>query len=244
MEFLTAFCNQTVVALQNAQLYHSLREEKEKIIDADAEARKKLARDLHDGPTQSVAAIAMRLNYTRLLLKNEPEKVTEELEKLEALARRTTKEIRTMLFTLRPVILETQGLVPALEHYLNQLEEETGMATHLTAPDLEERLDSEIEGVTFSIIEEAVNNAKKYAQAQNIWVRLGFEDNFFVATVEDDGEGFDLDGVLESYAQRGSLGLINMRERAELVDGTWNLESAIGQGTKMTLIVPLSGEEI
>jgi signal transduction histidine kinase len=244
MEILTAFCNQTVVALQNAQLYHSLREEKEKIIDADGEARKKLARDLHDGPTQSVAAIAMRLNYTRLLLEREPEMVEEELEKLEVLARRTTKEIRTMLFTLRPVILETQGLVVALERYLKQLEEEAGLLVHLEAPDPGDRLDSEIEGVAFSIIEEAVNNAKKYAQAQNIWVRLGFEDDLFVATVEDDGLGFDMAEVLDSYDQRGSLGLIHMRERAELVEGTWTIESAIGQGTKVTLIVPLPEEEI
>jgi signal transduction histidine kinase len=244
MEILTAFCNQTVVALQNAQLYHSLREEKEKIIDAEGEARKKLARDLHDGPTQSVAAIAMRLNYTRLLLEREPEMVKEELEKLEALARRTTKEIRTMLFTLRPVILETQGLVAALEQYLKQLEEEAGLVVHLEAPNLGGRLDTEIEGVAFSIIEEAVNNAKKYAQARNIWVRLGFEDDLFVATVEDDGLGFDVAEVLDSYDQRGSLGLINMRERAELVEGTWTIESAIGQGTKVMLIVPLPEEEI
>ena len=244
MEFLTAFCNQTVVALQNAQLYHSLREEKEKIVDAEGEARKKLARDLHDGPTQSVAAIAMRLNYTRLLLEREPEKVKEELEKLEALARRTTKEIRTMLFALRPVILETQGLVVALEQYLKRLEEAAGLVVHLEAPDLGDRLNTEIEGVAFSIIEEAVNNAKKYAQARNIWVRLGFEGDLFVATVEDDGRGFDVAEVLDSYAQRGSLGLINMRERAELVEGTWTIESAIGQGTKVTLIVPLPEEEI
>jgi signal transduction histidine kinase len=244
MEFLTAFCNQTVVALQNARLYHSLREEKEKIIDAEGEARKKLARDLHDGPTQSVAAIAMRLNYTKLLLEREPEKVKEELEKLEVLARRTTKEIRTMLFTLRPVILETQGLVVALEQYLKQLEEEAGLVVHLEAPDLGDRLDSEIEGVAFSIIEEAVTNAKKYAQARNIWVRLDFEDNLFVATVEDDGTGFDVAEVLDSYGQRGSLGLINMRERAELVEGTWDIKSAVGKGTKVTLITPLPEEEI
>jgi signal transduction histidine kinase len=244
IEFLTAFCNQTVVALQNAQLYHSLREEKEKIIDAEGEARKKLARDLHDGPTQAIAAIAMRLNYTRLLLEKEPEGVKEELEKIEALARRTTKEIRTMLFTLRPVILETQGLVAALEQYIRQLEEEAGPVAHLEAPDLDDRLNAEIEGVAFSIIDEAVTNAKKSAEAQNIWVRLGFEGDLFVVTVEDDGKGFNVAEVMNSYDQRGSLGLINMRERAELVEGTWTIESAIGQGTKVMLVVPLPEEEI
>jgi len=243
-EFLTTFCNLTVVALQNAQLSHSLREEKEKIIDTEREARNKLARDLHDGPTQSVAAIAMRLNYTKLLLERQPEKVKEELEKLETLARRTTKEIRTMLFALRPVILETQGLVVALEQYLKRSEEEAGLVVHLETPDLGDRLNTEIEGVAFSIIEEAVSNAKKYAQARNIWVRLGFEDDLFVATVKDDGQGFEVANVLDSYDERGSLGLINMRERAELVEGTWTIESAIGQGTKVTLIVPLPEEEI
>ncbi|MDH4137378.1 MAG: ATP-binding protein, partial [Anaerolineae bacterium] len=153
-------------------------------------------------------------------------------------------EIRTMLFTLRPVILETQGLVVALEQYLKRLEEEAGLVVHLEAADLGDRLDTEIEGVAFSIIEEAVTNAKKYAQARNIWVRLDFEDNLFVATVEDDGTGFDVAEVQDSYSQRGSLGLINMRERAELVEGTSTIESTIGRGTKVTLIVPLPEEEI
>ena len=75
-------------------------------------------------------------------------------------------------------------------------------------------------------------------------MRLGLEDDLFVATVEDDGRGFDVAEVLDSYAQRGSLGLINMRERAELVEGTSTIESAIGQGTKVMLIVPLPEEEI
>jgi signal transduction histidine kinase len=75
-------------------------------------------------------------------------------------------------------------------------------------------------------------------------VRLGFEDNLFVATIEDDGRGFDVAEVLDSYDQRDSMGLINMKERAELVEGTWTIESAIGRGTKVTLIVPLPGEEI
>jgi len=149
-----------------------------------------------------------------------------------------------MLFALRPVILETQGLVVALEQYLKRSEEEAGLVVHLETPDLGDRLNTEIEGVAFSIIEEAVSNARKYAQARNIWVRLGFEDDLFVATVKDDGQGFEVADVVDSYDERGSLGLINMRERAELVEGTWTIESAIGQGTKVTLIVPLPEEEI
>ena len=85
------------------------------MVEVEEDARTKLARDLHDGPTQSISAIAMRLNFVRLLLGRDPQKVKDELFKLENLARRTTKEIRTMLFTLRPVVLETQGLAAAVE---------------------------------------------------------------------------------------------------------------------------------
>jgi len=85
------------------------------MIEVQEEARKKLARDLHDGPTQSVSAIAMRLNLIRMMLTRAPEKVEDELIRAEDLARRTTKEIRHMLFTLRPLVLESQGLHAALE---------------------------------------------------------------------------------------------------------------------------------
>jgi Signal transduction histidine kinase len=119
-ELLVAVCNQAIVALQNAQLYQSLREEKERIVEVEEAERKKLARDLHDGPTQSIAAIAMRLNYVRMLLERQQDlnQTMEELTKIEELARRTTKEIRQMLFTLRPLILETQGLRAARSNIL------------------------------------------------------------------------------------------------------------------------------
>jgi signal transduction histidine kinase len=120
-ELLVAICNQAIIALQNAQLYQDLLAEKERIVEIEEDERKRLARDLHDGPTQSIAAIAMRLNYVRMLLNREPQKVGDELANIEDLARRTTKEIRQMLFTLRPIILETQGLTAALEQYIQKL---------------------------------------------------------------------------------------------------------------------------
>ncbi len=240
---LIAICNQAIVALQNAQLYQSLREEKERIVAVEEDARKKLARDLHDGPTQSIASIAMRVNYTRMLLEKstDKEQIFEELEQIEDLARRTTKEIRHMLFTLRPLILETQGLKAALEQYLKKLRETDTISFHLEAsPRVEKALDQEAQGVIFYIIEEAIGNARKHSQADNLWVRLYFpSSDVFVAEVEDDGKGFNVEAVQVSYDQRGSLGLINMHERAEMVNGQFNMSSAPGEGTKITLTVPL-----
>ena len=241
---LTAVCNQAIVALQNAQLYQSLQEEKERIVRVEEDERKRLARNLHDGPTQSIAAIAMRLNYVQMLLDREQDvqQTVSELAKIEDLARRTTKEIRHMLFTLRPLILETQGLKAALEQYANKLAETYDTPIHLEIrADVDQLLERSAQGIVWYIIEEAVNNARKHAEADNIWVRLYVHDRALVAEVQDDGAGFDVEAVQSRYDERGSLGLINMYERAELVNGTFSMASAPGEGTRNRLVVPLAG---
>ncbi|NIV31694.1 MAG: GAF domain-containing protein [Anaerolineae bacterium] len=243
-ELLTAICNQAIVALQNAQLYQSLREEKERIVQVEEDERKKLARKLHDGPTQSIAAIAMRLNYLRMMLDREQnlQQTAEELTRVEELARRTTKEIRHMLFTLRPLVLETQGLQVALEQYISKLAETDPTPIYLEASrEVDHLLDQHAQGVIFYIVEEAITNARKHGGAENIWVRLHVQGDTFIAQVEDDGCGFDVDAVQVRYDERGSLGMINMHERAELIGGTLTIVSAIGEGTRNTLTVPLQG---
>jgi signal transduction histidine kinase len=243
IEMLTAVCSQAMIAMQNAQLYQSLQQEKNRIVDIEENARKKLARDLHDGPTQSIAAIAMRLNYARKLAEHEPGKLDGELSKIEDLARRTTKEIRHMLFTLRPLVLETQGLTAALEQsILKSQETDPSVAIHLEAQPVENQMDLNMQGVVFYIIEEAVGNARKHARAHNVWVRLKAEPDAIIAEVQDDGEGFDVQGVTSAYESRGSLGMVNMRERAELINGILTLDSHPGKGTLITLAVPLHKE--
>jgi signal transduction histidine kinase len=244
IEVLAIFCNQATIALQNASLYQSLREERDKIVDKEEQARHKLARDLHDGPTQDVAAIAMRLNFARLLVERDPGRAKAELARLEDLAHRTVKEIRSMLFTLRPVILETEGLVAALNQHAGNLQENDGLPIEIDAERYVECLDTEAQGVVFAIIEEAVNNAKKHAQAMHIWVRLAVQGDVLIVQVADDGRGFDVEAVEGDYASRGSLGMINLKERAGLVGGTINIDSTPGQGTRITLLVPIAEEPI
>jgi signal transduction histidine kinase len=242
VELLVAICNQAIIALQNAQLYQDLMAEKERIVEIEEDERKRLARNLHDGPTQSIAAIAMRLNYVRVLLNRDPNKVGQELANIEDLARRTTKEIRQMLFTLRPIILETQGLTAALEQYFQKLEETDSIHYHLQAHPVEEHLDMDAQGHIFYIIDECITNARKYAHANHVWVRLGIRDSSFVAQVEDDGSGFDVAAIQARYDERGSLGMINLHERTELLGGKLRIESAPGKGTRITVIVPLVSE--
>ena len=243
VELLTLYCNQATIALQNASLYQSLREERDKIVGKEEEARHKLARELHDGPTQDVAAIAMRLNFARLLLERDPKRARAELERLEDLAHRTVKEIRSMLFALRPIILETEGLVAALKQHAENLRQNEGLPVEIDPEGYRDCLDLETQGVVFAILEEALNNARKHAHASRVWLRLAVKDDLFVAEVIDNGRGFDVESVEKNYRSRGSLGLINLRERADLIGGTVNIESVEGEGTCVTLVVPISEEK-
>lgn len=237
--FLSMLCNQATIALQNAQLYQKLEEERDRIIGSEEELRHWLARELHDGPTQTISALAMRLNYARMVLEREPEKAKAELADLEKLARHATREIRTTLFKLRPVALETQGLRAALEQYAARLQETGGPPMQLHIEEPPTRLEPNVETTVFAIVEEAINNARKHADASLITVRVAPYRDLLVVTVHDNGKGFDVKAVERSYDQRGSLGLLNMRERAELIGGKLELDSKPGQGTTVTLAVPL-----
>jgi len=233
---------QAVIAVQNAKLYQDLVEEKTRMVDVQEETRKKLARDLHDGPTQSVAAIAIRINLTRRMLKKDVKTADEELQKIEELALRTTKEVRHMLFTLRPLILESQGLTAALEAMAEKMRETFSQNVIVNVDEaVLENMEMGKQGVIFYIIEEATNNARKHANAFHIWVRLRtFETDIALLEIEDDGLGFDVAAVHKTYDKRGSLGMVNLRERTELVNGLLNIDSAHGKGTRIQVYIPLS----
>ncbi len=243
-ELLEIIGKQVMIALQNARLYNDLEQEKERMMEIQEEARKKLARDLHDGPTQSVAAIAMRVNYARRLLTRDQNSASDELAKIEDLARRTTKEIRHMLFTLRPLVLESKGLAAALEAMAEKMHDTYGQNVLIEAnQQVVEMLEMGKQSVIFYIAEEAVNNARKHAEAAHIWVRLKMmRPDLALLAIEDDGVGFNVGAVDATYENRGSLGMINMRERAELVNGILNIDSAEGKGTRIHVAIPLTEE--
>ena len=243
-EMLELLGRQSVIAIQNARLYQDLIEEKERMIEVQEEARKKLARDLHDGPTQSVSAIAMRLNLIRMMLTRAPDKVENELIKAEDLARRTAKEIRHMLFTLRPLVLESQGLRAALESMAEKMIETFGQNVQVDLDDtLIENLEMGKKGVIFFISEEAVNNARKHARAEIIKISLRYLDHSLaLLEISDNGAGFDVKAVTKNYEKRGSLGMVNLDERTELINGLLHIDSQKGKGTKVQVYIPLTEE--
>ena len=241
VENLTALSNYAIIAIHNAQLIFDLKEERNKLISKEEIVRHQLARDLHDGPAQALAALTMNVEFIKRLLERDPSRVIEELDKMSILAKRTTYEVRTMLFELRPLVLETQGLKVTLAEYLERFKgNNAGTAIVL---DLEGagdvHLETKSEGTLFNIIQEAINNGLKHAKAKNIWVRLNRDGKTLIAVVQDDGVGFDMKSVLSTYERRGSFGLLNIDERARLVGGSAEMESILGKGTKVTITVPI-----
>lgn len=242
LRHLEAIATHASIALHNARIVRALEIERDRITETEEEARRKLARNLHDGPTQTIAAIAMRLNFAGRLVERDREAAQEEIKTLEDIARQTTKEIRHMLFTLRPLVLESKGLVSALYQLASKMHETHGQVVYVEAePNVSDGLDMSKQAVVFFIAEEAINNAHKHAEAANIWVELQrTEADTILLNVKDDGVGFNVGAVDANYEQRGSLGMVNMRERSELVNGVLRIKSAEGEGTRIILEVPVT----
>jgi len=242
-DLLEMISHQVVVAIQNARLFEEVEEEKNRILSAQEETRKKLARDLHDGPTQLVSGIVTRAQIAAKMLQRQPQELPEELKRIEDLARRATQELRHMLFTLRPLALESEGLTAALEQMAGKMREvyQQNVALEIE-PQAVEALDLNRQSAVFYLAEEAINNARKHAQASLIRVRLKRlpeDEQMIFLEIADNGRGFDVNGVLNSYEKRGSLGMINLRERAEMINAALRVQSAPGKGTRVQVIIPL-----
>lgn len=240
LRLLSTIANQAAIAIENARLYARLKEEHERLVRKEEDVRHQINRDLHDGPAQSVAAIAMNIEFIKKLLKMMPEKVEEELDHLAALVKKTNSDIRTLLFELRPLGLESQGLVETLRQYVQRFRDPQGLQLRLDSGTFDKRLTRDAEAVTFIIIQEAVNNARKHAGTKEVAIGLREEQGMLVATVSDEGKGFDLGAVEGGYEQRGSFGLLNMRERARLIGGDCSITSMPGKGTVITVRVPIA----
>jgi len=243
-ELLTAIGVQATIALQNAVLYQNLLEEKDRIIEIEDNARRKLASDLHDGPTQNVAVLATRINYCIKLIEKRPQDLPSELSKIEEIARRASTEMRQILFLWRPLVLESHGLGLALQQLAQKMEETHGQRVQVRmVGDIDFMLDKNQQVVIFHIVEEAVNNARKHANAALVGVSLSRREDTAVLQIADNGQGFDMNSTVEGSG-RNSLGMINMRERAELIEGALNVDSAPDRGTVITVIVPMKDSEL
>jgi signal transduction histidine kinase len=250
LELLSSVASYAAIAIDNARLHESVLAERDRVIEVEEKTRRQLARDLHDGPTQWVAGLMMRIDFCKQALQKDPSLLPKEFDDMYDLAGRASHQLRTALFELRPLVLETQGLGAALETFVERRQKDIGQMPKLHLkiesdnPDGNiSRLDGKVEAMIFAIVQETVNNAVKHAQASDIIVEVTETPRAIYTQIKDNGQGFDVDEVMSNYEQRGSLGLKNLQERAELIGGELTMKSSPGEGTRITIFVSKEYEE-
>jgi len=208
------------------------------IIRAQEEERKRVAREIHDGPAQSMANIVMRAEYCLKLLDKDPMKIKEELLSLQNLVALSLQDIRKIIFDLRPMLLDDLGLAPALKRYFTSYREQYGLEIEFSFFGQERRLDDTIEVALFRIIQEAVNNIRKHAQVNFAMVKMEILPDKITVSIRDRGKGFNYDQVIKNKENKG-YGLIGIIERVQLLNGEMKVNAIPGKGTTINITIPL-----
>lgn len=209
-----------------------------RIIEAQEEERKRISREIHDGPAQLLANVLIRSDIALKVHKEKgPEYASQEINSLKEMIRGALYEVRRIIYDLRPMALDDLGLIPTLKKYLETVED-YHKSVKITFSHLkgEERLPSKYEVALFRLIQESVNNALKHAQATEIQVKIEIHNGHVSVVVKDNGIGFDPEAKKD-----GSFGLIGMRERISILDGEIVINTAPNKGTTITMKVPLMG---
>ena len=219
-----------IESLQNA---HELGAQ---VIRSQEEERRRVARDIHDGPAQAIANIVFRAEVCERLIDTDTQRAKSELKALREHIRNTLAEIRKIIFDLRPMALDDLGLAPTIRGVLDVFREEYGLFTEVAVIGKERRLESHVEIGIFRVVQEALNNIVKHAQASSAKVRIEFAAAGVTVLVEDDGKGFEMtEGELPS----GHYGIMGMRERMQLLNGKLSIKAAPRRGTRVMISVPL-----
>ncbi|MGB8648411.1 MAG: ATP-binding protein [Anaerolineae bacterium] len=203
------------------------------ITRSQEDERRRLARELHDDTIQSLIALRQRAEMVQKAMNKDVALAARRVEELKELIGETLTSVRGFVRDLRPTYLEELGLIPALE----TIAREANASFELTGP--EQRLDAERELIMFRIVQEALRNIAKHAQASTVSVKLAFEADAVTATIQDDGIGFDAPEAPTAYARAGHFGLTGMQERAQLFGGNVYIKSEQGKGTTVLAYVPL-----
>lgn len=218
-----------IESMQQSQLFGS------RIIKAQEEERRRVSREIHDGPAQAMANIVFRAEVCERLIDVDIVRAKKELGDLREQVRACLKETRKIIFDLRPMTLDDLGLVPTVKRFLDTLKERSGIISAVRLIGEERRLDSYVEVGLFRTIQEAVNNVEKHAGASVINIVIEFLRDAVTVTVEDNGRGFD---TAENVGSE-SFGLLGMRERINLLNGEFAIKSLKGTGTKISIKVNL-----
>ncbi|AGA69363.1 histidine kinase [Desulfitobacterium dichloroeliminans LMG P-21439] len=212
-----------------------------KIIRAQDEERRRIAREIHDGPAQNLANIVLRLEIAEKLLALDPSRVRTEISDLKGLVRANLQDIRRIIFDLRPIALDQQGFITALERYLINFQETYSLICDFQVLGKEKQLLPAIEVAIFRSLQEGMTNIAKHAHTNWARVLIVYEDSQITIQITDRGNGFNVE---EAFVNPGDhFGLIGMKERIEMFKGQMKIRSSHLKGTTVKLIIPTSKEE-
>ncbi|WP_449622741.1 sensor histidine kinase [Robertmurraya sp. Marseille-Q9965] len=233
MNYLTSDLKKMTEVIEDAKMRQDFGL---KIIEAQEEERKRLSREIHDGPAQMMANVMMRSDLIEKVYNEYGAKdALSEVKNLKKMVRNALYEVRRIIYDLRPMALDDLGLVPTLKKYLQTIEEYHS-TTRITYKNIgeEKRLPSKFEVALFRLVQESVQNALKHANAGEIVVKLDMRPEKITILIKDDGQGFD-----PKKRKAESFGIIGMKERVELLSGDITIDSKIGKGTVVLIQVPI-----
>lgn len=216
-----------------------------KIIKAQEDERHRVAREIHDGPAQMLSNVVLKAELCERLIDINVDKAREELKNLKLVIRESLQEIRKIIYDLRPMSIDDLGLIPTLNKYIENYTEETGIKVDFKVKGENNNLNKGIAVTVFRVLQEALNNVNKHAEASDVKINIEILNEKLNVLISDNGKGFDIEKVNEEKdGINGGFGLISMRERIELINGKFTINSALGKGTNIFIEIPLQPGEV
>lgn len=206
----------------------------EMLVNAQETERQRLSRQMHDGPAQALSNFILQTEIAMRLMDVDTGQARDELNNLKSSAMGTFQKVRNFIFELRPMMLDDLGLIPTVRRYSDAFKEQTGIDVNITVTGNERRLEPYLEVMFFRAIQELLGNAARHSQGTLVKVMLDLGEDRVRVSIDDNGKGFDPDMV----QQGSSLGLKLIRERAEMLGGSFEMDSAIGKGSRISFAVP------
>lgn len=206
----------------------------EMIVNAQEAERQRLSRQMHDGPAQALSNFILQTEIAMRLLDIDPVQAKDELGNLKTSAMTTFQKVRNFIFELRPMMLDDLGLTPTLKKYADAFKEQANLDVSVTVTGAERRLEPYLEVMIFRAVQELLGNASRHSQASIVKVKVDLGNDLIRVSVDDNGKGFDP----ETLREANNLGLKLIRERAEMLGGNFEIDSAAGSGARISFSVP------
>jgi len=250
VQLLTSLGHQLGIAVENAQLYQELQSKEQmreqllrRIISAQEDERQRVARELHDVTSQALATLGVGLEVIATPQSDVSEREAQ-MDGIKSLLSATSRDVHRLIYDLRPSLLDDLGLSAAIRSYAHNSLDAAGVEVHVEVAGQEKRLPPEVEIALFRIFQEAIANIARHAHAESAYISLEFKEKSVAVEIEDDGTGFDHSHDFTAGAGGKGVGLLGMRERAELLDGTIVIDTRPGGGTRVSVEIPVKFEAV